>query len=416
MNKILELRNKRNALWEQTKNFLEEHRGENGMVEASAVEQYERMQADVKALGDEIKRLEDQLEIDAQLSAPTSTPVQTAPMANKKTRMTATDEYSKAFWDYMRGRGSAAILDTMSINGGSPAGSDGGFLVPDEFERQLIQGLEENNVMRNLGHVIRTASGVRTIPVAMDNGEASWVEEGNAISGVDPSFSVQTLSSYKLADLLKVTNELLSDSAFDIGAYIAQRFGARFGNAEEKAFLVGKGQSLNPAVTPSEPTGILTTLSTPSVTTDDATTITFDDIFKLYYALRSPYRRNAKFLCSDTAILHLMTLKDGKGDYIWKPSLEIGRPDTLLGHEIYTSVYMPGLTGTAATDEGKKVVLFGDFQYYWIADRQNRTLTRLTERYAEYDQTGFRCTQRVDGKLILPEAMKVLAMGEAAQG
>ena len=417
MNKIIELRNKRNTLWEQTKNFLEEHRGSDGMVEASAVEQYEKMQADVKALGVEIKRLEDQMEMDNLLSAPTSTPVQTSPSVSRKaTKFTATEEYSKAFWDYMRGNGSAEIRNTLSINGGSPAGSEGGFLVPDEFERQLIQALEDNNVMRSLGHVIRTTSGVRTIPVAMDNGEASWVEEGNAITGTDPSFAVQTLSSYKLADLIKVTNELLSDSAFDIGAYIAQRFGARFGNAEEKAFISGKGPSLNPAVTPSEPTGILTTLSTPSVSTADASTISFDDLFSLYYALKAPYRRNANFLCSDSVMLRLMTLKDGRGDYLWKPSLEVGKPDTLLGRPIYTSVYMPGLTGTAATDEGKQVVLFGDFSYYWIADRQNRTLTRLPERYAEYDQTGFRATQRVDGKLILPEAMKVLAMGEVAGG
>ena len=72
MNKILELRNKRNTLWEQTKNFLEEHRDENGLVPASALEQYEKMTADVQALGDEIKRLEDQKAIDAQLALPLS--------------------------------------------------------------------------------------------------------------------------------------------------------------------------------------------------------------------------------------------------------------------------------------------------------------------------------------------------------
>ena len=72
MSKILELRNKRNTLWEKTKNFLEEHRGENGLVEASAVEQYNKMAADVQALGTEIERLEQQAAFDAQLSAPTA--------------------------------------------------------------------------------------------------------------------------------------------------------------------------------------------------------------------------------------------------------------------------------------------------------------------------------------------------------
>ena len=72
---------------------------------------------------------------------------------------------------------------------------------------------------------------------------------------------------------------------------------------------------------------------------------------------------------------------------------------------------MPALTGTAAEDAGKKVLLFGDFQYYWVADRTNRTFRRLNELYAVNDQVGFIGTQRVDGKLILPEAMKVLGMG-----
>ena len=79
MSKIIELRNKRNTLWEQTKAFLEEHRSENGLVEASAVEQYNKMAADVKALGDEIQRLEDQMEMDAKLSAATSAPVHADP-------------------------------------------------------------------------------------------------------------------------------------------------------------------------------------------------------------------------------------------------------------------------------------------------------------------------------------------------
>ena len=104
MSTIIELRNNRNTLWEQTKNFLEEHRDPNGLVEASAVEQYEKMAADVKALGDEIKRLEDQMEMDAKLSAATSIPVHNDVMPNKKAvKATATPEYEKAFWNMMRG-------------------------------------------------------------------------------------------------------------------------------------------------------------------------------------------------------------------------------------------------------------------------------------------------------------------------
>ena len=388
MTKVIELRNKRNTLWEQTKAFLEEHRDEKGMVEASAVEQYDRMTADVKALGDEIKRLEAQMEMDAKLSAATSTPVQNKPGAGKPVSPTATEEYSKAFWANMRGDVSFEVRNALSTGIGEGTGN-GGYTVPDEFHRQLIEALEENNVMRSLAHIIRTSSGTRTIPIATDTGVASWVEEGSAISESDMTFSVQNLSAYKLACLIRVSNELLNDSAFDIASHIAHRFGVRFGNAEENAFINGTGASTDPEV-PSQPTGILTTLNTPSVTTKDAETISFDDVYKLFYALKGPYRRKAKFMCNETVLLQLMLLKDGNGRYIWKAGIEEGKPDTLLGHEIVTSTYMPAIEGETARNAGKKILIFGDFSYYWIADRTNRTLRRLNELYAQNDQVGVR--------------------------
>ena len=409
MSKIIELRNKRNTLWEQTKAFLEEHRDSNGLVAADAVEQYDKMTADVKALGDEIKRLEDQMEMDAKLSAPTSAPVHADPKADtrKPARPTATDAYNKAFWDMMRGNNSLEVRDALSVG----VNENGGFTVPDEFERQLIQGLEENNIFRTLAHTIHTNSGTRTIPIATDSGSASWIEEGAAIQESDMAFAQETLSAYKLGCMIKVSNELLNDSAFNIAAHIAQRFGVRFGNAEEDAFINGTGPSANPQTTPSQPTGILTSLTASAGnTTEDAVTVHFDNIYKLYYSLKSPYRRKASFLCNETLLLQLMLLKDKNDNYIWKPGLEVGKPDTILGRPIYTSGYMPALTGEAA-DAGKKVLLFGDFSYYWIADRQSRTLKRLNELYAVTDQVGFIGTQRVDGKLILPEAMQVMAMG-----
>ena len=342
MSKIIELRNKRNTLWEQTKAFLEDHRDDNGLVEASAVEQYNKMAADVKALGEEIQRLEDQMEMDAKLAKATSAPVHTDPRVGqrKNTRATATEEYNKAFWDMMRGNTSLEVRDALSVG----VDQNGGFTVPDEFERQLVQALEENNIFRSLAKTIRTNSGTRTIPIATDSGSASWIEEGAAIQESDMSFSQETLSAYKLGCMIKVSNELLNDSAFDIAAHIAHRFGVRFGNAEEDAFINGTGPSANPQTTPSQPTGILTSLTpTAGNTTANAQTVHFDNIYKLYYSLKSPYRRNASFLCNETLLLQLMLIKDKNDNYIWKPGLEIGKPDTILGRPIYTSGYMPAI-------------------------------------------------------------------------
>ena len=141
MSTIIDLRNKRAALWEQTKSFLEEHRGENGLVAADAVETYEKMVADVQAMGAEISRMEDQMALDAELNKPTSQPVRADVKAAKATKPTATDAYNQAFWSMMRGNTSMEVRDALSIGGGNPVGSEGGFTVPDEFERQLVQAL-----------------------------------------------------------------------------------------------------------------------------------------------------------------------------------------------------------------------------------------------------------------------------------
>ena len=243
--------------------------------------------------------------------------------------------------------------------------TEGGFTVPDEFEK-LVEALEENNIFRGMATVIRTSSGTRKIPIAEDTGEASWIDEGEEIPESDTTFGQTMLSAYKLGTMIKISNELLNDSAFDLATYIARRFGVRMGNAEERAFITGDGVG------------------------------------------KAPYRKKAQFLCNEALVLQLMTIKDNNGNYIWKPGLEIGKPDTLLNRPLKTSAFMPEIKG------GSKVMAFGDYSYYWVADRQNRTFRRMNELYARTDQVGFLTTQRVDGKLILPEAVQLLQM--APQG
>lgn len=401
MNKILELRSKRNTLWEQTKAFLEEHRSENGLVASDAVEQYDRMAQEVKELGAEIERLEQQAQVDAQLAAPTSRPVSGKPMIVTEERAatkTGTKEYTEAFWNMIRNRGNyGEVHNALSVG----EDSEGGFTVPDEFERKLVEALEGNNIFRGMATVIRTSSGTRKIPIAEDTGEASWIDEGEEIPESDTTFGQTMLSAYKLGTMIKISNELLNDSAFDLASYIARRFGVRMGNAEERAFITGDGVG--------KPLGLLDDAGAKvGVTAAKTTAISFDEVFQLYYALKAPYRKKAEFLCNEALVLQLMTIKDNNGNYIWKPGLDIGKPDTLLNRPLKTSAFMPEVAA------GNKVMAFGDYSYYWIADRQNRTFRRLNELYARTDQVGFLTTQRVDGKLILPEAVQVLQMKAGA--
>ena len=193
MSKILELRTKRNTLWEQTKDFLEKHRGDNGLVKAEAVEQYNKMAQEVKDLGAEIERLEQQAQIEAQLSAPTSNPVHADPKngSKKDVKPTATAEYAENFWNMIRNRGHyGEVRNALSVG----EDTEGGFTVPDEFEKKLVEALEENNIFRGMATVIRTSSGTRKIPIAEDTGEASWIDEGEEIPESDATFG-QTMPS-----------------------------------------------------------------------------------------------------------------------------------------------------------------------------------------------------------------------------
>ena len=170
----------------------------------------------------------------------------------------------------------------------------------------------------------------------------------------------------------------------------------RIGNTEEDAFLNGNGVG--------KPTGIFdkTAGAQIGVTAGSATAITADEIIDLFYSLDGAYRREAIWVLNDTTIKAIRKLKDNNGQYLWQPALHEGTFDTLLGKRIFTSPYVPEIGA------GKKSIAFGDFSFYWIGDRQGITFRRLNERYAESGQVGFLASKRLDGKLVLPEAIKVL--------
>lgn len=386
MNKIQELQAKRARIWQQAKDFLDEKQKHSDVLSAEDNATYERMEQDVVNLGHEIDRLHKQAEIEAQLKKPTSNPIITNPHQGQ------TSNYAQDFWNLMRGQAPATnVLKT----GSDP---DGGYLVPDEFEKQLIQKLQEANIMRSISHVIQTNNGEHKIPVVASEGTAAWLDEEAAYTESNTQFSQVSLSAHKLGTLIKVSEELLNDSAFDLMSYLSGEFGRRLGNAEEKAFLTGTGTN--------QPTGILNDTNGASAgsTAAKADVLTFDDLIDLFYSLKTPYRQNAVFLMSDDTVKNIRKLKDKNDQYIWQPSTQAGQPDRILNRPVYTSPYMPTLAASA------KPILFGDFNYYWIADRQGRTFKRLNELYAVNGQVGFLGSQRVDAKLILPEAVKTLSM------
>ena len=252
--------------------------------------------------------------------------------------------------------------------------------------------------MRGPVHVITTGSGEHKIPIVASHGTGSWVEEEQQIPESDDAFSQVTLSAHKFATMIRISRELLNDSAFDLAGYIAHEFVRRAGAAEEQAILTGDGSH--------KPIGLLhdTLGAQVGVTAASSTAITADELIDMQHSLKSGYRRKAVWIMNDATISAVRKLKDGQGQYIWQPGIKEGAPDMLFNQRVLMSNYMP-LIAT-----GNKVILYGDFSYYWLAEREGRTLERLNELYAVTDQIGFKMTERLDGRLILPEAVKCFKM------
>ena len=399
LNEMLE---KRKNLLNTMDGFLETHKNSNGALSVEDDATYSKMEKEFDELTASITRAQRRANMEMEMNKPVNAPITAKPMVmteQEENTGRASNAYKKNFWNAMRRKQmTPEMVNALQIG----TDSEGGYLVPDEYEKTLVEALEEENIFRKLAHVISTSSGDRKIPVVASKGSASWVDEEGTIPDSDDAFNQVSIGAYKLGTLIKVSNELLNDSVFNLESYISKEFARRIGSKEEDAFFNGNGTG--------KPVGIFNATggAEVGVTAASATAITADEIIDLFYSLKAPYRKNAVWILNDATIKAIRKLKDNNGNYLWQPSLTAGTPDTILGRPVYTSSYVPTIAA------GAKTIAFGDFSYYWIADRAGRNFKKLTELYAANDQTGFVATQRVDGKLILPEAIKVLKMKATA--
>lgn len=394
---ILELREKRNKAWEAAKAFVETKRDKDGLLSAEDAATYAEMEQKVQNYSAEIERMEAMEAMEAELNKPVNTPLTGRPMnggkpQDKKTGR-ASNEYKEAMLQAIR-TNFRNIRNVLSEG----IDTDGGYLVPEEYDSRLIEGLEEENIFRRLGTTI-TTSGERKINIAGSKPAAAWIDEGEALTFGDAKFDQINLDAHKLHVAVKVTEELLYDNAFGLENYLLRQFSRALANAEEDAFLNGDGTGKPLGIFAGEGGGQV------GVTAASASEITADEIINLVYALKRPYRKKAKFIMNDQTIATLRKLKDENGQYLWQPSLQAGEPDRLFGYEVVTSAYVP----TIAAD--KPVIAFGDFSYYNIGDRGVRSFAELKELFAGNGMVGFVAKERVDGKLVLAEAVQILKMG-----
>ncbi len=385
---INELMKRRADLVGQMRNFVDTHEDQNGKLSAEDTQTYTNMEAEFDQLSDAISRQQRADAREAELAKPVNSPITGKPYAGnmpeeKKGR--ASDAYRQAMLTAMRSN--FRQISNVLQEG---VDSDGGYLVPEEYDRRLIDVLDEENIMRGLGTKI-TTSGQHKINIAATKPAAAWIEEGGALTFGDATFDQIYMDAFKLHVAIKITEELLYDNAFNLESYIITQFGKALANAEEDAFLNGDGVG--------KPTGLFDAAKGGQVLSTLTAAIKSDDMLDLVYGLKRPYRKKASFIMNDATLASLRKLKDNNGAYIWQPSYQAGEPDRVLGYSVHTSAYAP-------TD----AIAFGDYSYYNIGDRGSRSFKQLNELFAGNGMIGYVAKERVDGKLILPEAVKILKL------
>ena len=171
---IIELRAKRSKAWEAAKAFAETHTNSNGVLSAEDTQTYERMEQEIVDLGKEIQRRERQEALDAELNMPVNKPLTSSPAnAEKPKTGRASNEYKEDFGRHLRGKKPIHNVLSESVD------ADGGYLVPEEFEKDIVRGIDETNIIRSIAKVITTAND-RKIPIAVGHSVATWTAENAA--------------------------------------------------------------------------------------------------------------------------------------------------------------------------------------------------------------------------------------------
>lgn len=324
-------------------------------------------------------------EMKAFIEAQKAAAIKDKEIIDKGTPAVHTNDESKAFVN--------RVIEAVSV-GTSFAGT-----VPTEIASEIVRKRDLLAVIRGLS-TVHQASGDYKITVEGQGVTVAYTAEGAAIADSTPDVSVLTLSSYKIAALVKASKEVLQDPAVNVQAYITDMIAKGISDFEENEFINGTGSSNNHI------TGILTTMSLVAnkgqvITAANASALTWADVAKID-AVLGAYAPNATLVMGAETANAIRLLQDGGGHYIFPQNESLSN---VLGHPVRISKYMPKIA------TGASVIVAGDFSYYHIADRAGMDLQVLTELYAANDQVGLKATERLDAACALPEAFCVVKMG-----
>ena len=261
------------------------------------------------------------------------------------------------------------------LSEGYDKGSDS-YMFPSGSFNDFSDAVVKENLFRRHGTVLHAPTKEGLIQTVFSTANAAIIDEATAFPEDNDSFDKASFSSYKVAAVSKLNNRFIEDMHFNVEKYLTNEFARRFGRAEEQVFINGAGAN--------KLAGLLLT----------ADSLSYDDIIALYFATKPEFRKNGVWLMNDNTALTLRTLKDKDGNYLWRQS-----DDTILSRPVVISPYMPDIADSSVP------VAFGDLSFFWILERQPLSVKVL---YARENLTGYAAYERIDGKLIRPEAVQLL--------
>lgn len=283
--------------------------------------------------------------------------------------------------------GAKAPKNIAEARAQSLSGSAGGYTVPQGFLNQLETSLLAFGGMREVATIIRTGEGNDLpIPTVSDHSNVGAIlAENTQVAEQDVTFGQITLKAYKYSSkLIRVSAELLQDTAIDLESFIGGALGERIARILNTHFTTGDNSS--------KPQGI--SASGSSVTAAATGAVTYAELVDLQHSLDPAYRANARFMMHDSTFKAIRKLVDDQNRPIFQPDISASSPGTLLGSPIVINQDVATMAASA------KAIYFGDFSKYIIRDVQDFTLLRLEERYADYHQVGFVGFSRHDGRIL----------------
>jgi HK97 family phage major capsid protein len=393
---IRELMEKRATLVAEARKLLDLADGEKRELTAEERAQYDKTFDEARALGDKIQREQELREEERRLA-------EAGRLEPEGKKENPEERKLQAFRNFLV-NGNAAEYRALA----NDSDASGGFLhAAEQFVARLIKGLDNRVFVRQYATVLPvTGSDTLGVPtLTADPADPTWTTEIAAPSEDSTmAFGRRSLQPEQLSKLIKISMKLLRTSALPIENLVADRLAYKFAVAQENAFLNGDGDGEPLGIFTADANGINTDRDVSTGNSDTA--VTADGLTEAKYALKAQYRGSARWIFHRDGVKKISKLKDGEGQYLWRPGITVGEPDILMGLPVDESEYVPTTWTT-----GLYVGALCNWSNYWIAELQGVELQRLVELYAGTSQIGFIGRMYADGAPVLAASFVRVKLG-----